>query len=689
MARLPKADAGATDFSSFTDKSWVEQDMFYNFYTERWKRTIDFIRALHWRTLQELDLKSVPEWKRFPIINFTLAFYSDYLAQFLQSRVRFSAVPDSADPSDIAAAELADHVLRYLWTKLSMDAKKIDLAAWLAATGNADMRVFWNTDTGDMIPLAVPVPMQNGQISLVPVNPDTLQPDPSMPEPVLVDAGEIGVEVVPPQLVRWLPKRSMGAMVGHLLTFDEAAERYGDEAANNLAYGRLTGSVATDVLSVFPAQGGYPRTEEAALVIEHYLPRSSRYPSGLWWTASNRRLLTRPMPLPGREVPIVHFRWVPVPGHNTMGLTPLYDLTFSNKSYDEIMARILEWLNKVIPKVIRKTGDGLKYGEFNDQPGQELVVQPGTEPGFMSPPAPPEHFFKIKDDIADNMQMVGGYKLRRPPQLPPGEATQRVRQPPKLAGEGEVVALAIINSKPAWERLGYVLLDYVGKFYSERRAFGIQGPDRTYQWREFVGSDLANLPATLHVDEMPLYTWNRQSLRDTVIAILSTPAAGVLFAGPDGQIDRERVNAAMEAAGIDVSPDTLDPDVLEARNENHFFRSLPEDAEPPQVQSWQSDDVHLDEHKRELKSLSYRGWPPHAQQAFLEHVSQHEQRVSQATQAAQEQMLTQEKMLRDIRAQAETSQDVRTALGERLVDVLMDFLVDRKGGLPKTTDSNK
>jgi len=674
MARLPKPNASPSELASFSQTAWDDQDAFVGFWAERWKRSIDFIRSLHWRALLETDIGKLPSWKRYPIVNYTLAFYSDYLAQFLQSRTRYSAVPASPDPADISSAELADNVLRYTWDKVEMDYKKIDLAAWLAATGNADLRVYWNKDTGDMIPLAKPIMLPNGQQGMIPINPKTMQPDMTMQQPVMVDAGEIGVEVVAPQLVRHGLKRSQGTMIGRLITYDEAADLYGDKVAENLSYGGFRpGALANDMLSVY-TNTGMPKPEDSALIIEHHLPRSSRNPEGLWWTASGRTLVTSPQPLPAREIGLVHFRWVPLPGHPTMGLTPIYDMTFSNKAYDEMLARILEWLNKVVPKLVRQSGDGLKYGEFTDEPGQEVTVQPGTQPSFIEPPGPPEHFFKIKQDISEDMANVGGYRFRRDEQVPAGESTSRMRQPLHTKNEGEVVALALLNSAPAWKKLGYILLDFAAKYYDEPRILSVVGKDRTYQWREFSGQDLKNLTATIHVDEKSLYTWNRQSMRDTVIGLMQSEAAKVLFVDASGNFDKERVDAAMESAGIDVSPDTLDPDIMEARNEINQIQYMQEGDEPLQAMPWQNNEVHLEEKQRIMKSLAFKGWPEHASKALLDNASQHEQAIAAAQKSQQQAMLDQEKALRDIRAQSETAQNIRTALGEVLAEALGTYL---------------
>ena len=671
-----------SQLARFTTEKWGQLEGFYNLWAERWKRVIDYIVSLHWNAPRNLDPAQLPKWMRFPVVNNTLSIYNDYLNQWLQTHVRYSAVPASAESKDIASAELADQLLKYLWDRTDMETKRTDIGAWLLATGNADVRVFYNSDTGNMLPLAVPELDEQGQPTgkLIPINPQTMQADPTMQEPVMVDAGEIDVDVLAPHLTRWPARASEGVLVGWRLGFEDARSRYGKEMAESLSYGRLADGAYVDLLG-FGSRGIATYDDETALVIEHYLPRSARYPNGLWWTSSNGHMVVEPADLPSRRVPIVHFRWIPLPGHRTMGVSPMYDITLANKELDRLLGKTLEWSDRMVPVRVRKSGDSLNAGELAT--AEEVVVPAGAEPGWDEAPQPPESLFRLMQDMDEDVMFVAGYRFQRRRDLPPGEALQRARIAGKMLEDGYQTALAVINSKAAWQNLGYVLLDYASKFYTEPRTISTLGPDNTYRWREFMGSDLDNMTATIHVDELPLYPWNRQSMRDNFIALLGTPGGQLLFQDPSGQIDRERVDAAVDALGLDVTRGSLDPDILEARNENYMFQSLRENEEPPQVQPWQDDVTHLEEHKRELKSLAFRGWSQQAQEAMLDHVSQHEQRIAEAQQSQQQAALEQEKQLREIRAQAETTQDVRTELGKQVAAAVVELLKEEDKESPK------
>ena len=667
---IPEPDAPREEFAKFTYDTWRDLDNTYAFWIERWKRVLEYLRSQHWNALKQFDSDTLPEWKRYPVINYTLAFYADYLSDFLKSEIRFSAVPASPDPSDIDSAEIIEQLNMYLWDKLEMAEKRIQLSAWLLSCGVAYLRVFWNTNTGKMIPMGIPGP--DGQ--LIGINPMTGMPEPGM-EPIEVDQGEIGIEVISPQYVRYSPIPAHGVMIGLLLSREEATSLY-NEKADDLNYTSTYDDFDSN-LHTIETPTTAPSKDERALVIQHYIPRSSLFPDGLWWTSGGSdKLLTGPWPLPGGEVPIISFTWIPIPGNPHLGISPLYDLTFSNKLYDEIVARVLEWHNKVKPKVLLKSGGGLTYGDINEEPFQELVTNPGGEPEFMEVKQAPDTFFRTMADAQNDMMAVGGYMFNQgnrgdTGQPGAGENRGSWRNPTEPVESGPT-AVAIMNSKASWEQLGRLLPAYAAAFYTEPRVISVQGKDRMYQWREFTGSvDLKDISATIRVDEISLYPWSRASLRDSVASVLDSQFGQMLFMNEDGSPDMDRLSAAMNATGIDRSIPSLDPDIVEARNENMMFKEMKGQAQP---EFWQDHGAHLNEHEKILKSMEFKAWQPQAQQVFVQHVQQTSEMLNQAADQEQQAMIDMEKALREVRETAELQADMKLMIGEMIIESVKEAI---------------
>jgi len=676
MPRLPTPDPqtgeiNTDDYARLTFDLWEGLNGKMQFYVKRWRRTLDFLRDMHWNTLKEFDQSVLPSWRRFPLQNYTLAYYNDFLTDYLKSEVRFSAVPTSPDPHDIDSAELSEQLMKYLWDRLGFDQKRIDLGAWVMACGTGAIRIFWDTDTGQQVPLAI----KDEEGNLIPVNPDTLEPDPSMEEPVLVDKGEIGVEVISPQFVRWAINPAHGVMVGLLLSFEEVVAFWGEDVAERLSYSDSHEGISAS-LNRIEQPGITPSVDQRTLVIEHYLPQSAQHPKGLWWTSAQqgKMMIHPPWPLPAGRIPIVSFRWIPMPGEKHIGLSPLYGITFSNKIYEEVTARILEWYGKAKPKRLLKAGGGITVGDFTDEPFQEVMVNAGGEPENLDTDDAPSGLFQIQQMALNDMLFTSGRPFEEGDSLPEG-ISQGIRTPAELKSS-KSIATALMCSKVSWKETGETLMHYVGNFYNEERVVAVQGPDRGFMWRTFAGEDLMRdgaLASTIHVDDIPLYPQNRQNLRDTVIALLQTEAGSILFAGPDGQLDMDRIKGALLATGLDVSMDVIDPDVLEARNEQVEFQNLdPQQPLEIEPQSWQNHAVHHAEHVKIPKSLRFRAWSEEARKAFLEHIAATEEILNEAAEAEAEAMVDQERKLRQVREQEELRADVMREWAKSLIELVAE-----------------
>lgn len=672
MHRLPDNPEFSTEWSRFTFDLWEGLNGKYQFYINKWRRTIEFLRDQHWNALKELDRDTLPDWRRFPIHPLTLAFYNDFLTDYLKSEIRFSAVPASPDPHDIDAAELAEQLMSYLWDKLGLDRKRIDLAAWVMACGTGVLRVYWDTNTGNLVPLGIPDPLTGG---IIPLDPDTMQPDPQRPEPEMLDAGEIGLEVVSPQFVRWAENPSHGVMLGLLLSYEEAKTFYGEDLADRLTYSDTHEGISAD-LNQIDSPGVTPSVDQRALVIEHYIPPSAEHPKGLWWTSAGggKILVHEPWPLPAGIVPIVNFRWIPLPGERHIGASPLYAMTFQNKVYEEISAKILEWYQKAKPKRLLKSGGGITHGDITDEPYQEVVVHQGAEPEMLDVDDAPQGLFRMLQQTLGDMQLASGRPFEEADQLPEGLATTRVRAPAEMK-TSKSVTTAHMCAKASWKELGEILMHYVGNFYNESRILAIQGPDRGFLWREFSGDTLmreGDLAATIKVDEIPLFPQNRQNLRDTVVALLQSQAGQILFADETGQLDMDRVESALQATGLDRSFSALDPDVMEAKNEEVEFRNMQQPGQGPKIQSWQNHNAHYDQHTRTVKSMRFKGWPEPAQQAFLEHIEETQEIINQQAEEEAQAMVDQEQQLRRVREQEELRADTMRKWAESLIDLLVE-----------------
>jgi hypothetical protein len=474
-----------------------------------------------------------------------------------------------------------------------------------------------------------------------------------------------------------------------LMTQDEVDDRYGGDYVDVLTFSAVDTQLDLGFLEGHDQpQDGMPR----ALVIEHYIPRSKKFAGGLWWTMSGDHLLTKPRKLPAGIIPITKWEWIPLPG-SKVAVTPLYGMTFANKMVDELSGKMWEWANRVVPKQLLAEGGGIEIGQMDDEVAQQVPYNPGGEPAWTVPPPVPEHLFVMRNDVIRDMRTNMGYDTSRPTQPPPG-APPQLRQQMRPTGEGSELATLEHATKAAWEYQGQVVLAYMKTFYTPGRMIHTVGPDKLHQWRSFSQMDLQRLPSSVHIDRQSLFHHNRQQNRDTVIGLMNTPASSILFSdiGSDGQpiLDKDRIETAMQAVGIDVGIAELDPDIAEARNEHAMLMN----GQPIEVKPYQNHPTHVDEHERVMKGISYRSWPPDQQKALEQNIDEHKKTLSEEQESQRQSMLATEREMREIRGMADSAAKVRTALGEEFAEMfgeiirgtLTDFFKDKESDDGKKTD---
>jgi hypothetical protein len=323
------------------------------------------------------------------------------------------------------------------------------------------------------------------------------------------------------------------------------------------------------------------------------------------------------------------------------------------------------------------------------------MVNQGAEPRDMPAEDAPAGLFQILNLTQNDMAITSGRVFEEQDQLPEGIAQTRIRAPSAFKAS-KAITTAHLSSKSSWKELGEILMYYVGNFYNEGRVVAIQGPDRGFLWREFSGMDLMSetgLAASLDVQDIPLLPQSRQNLRDSVIALLQTQAGQILFAGPDGQFDMDRINAAIKAVGIDVDLDVVDPDVLEARNEQVEFRNLQDPEMAPKIQPWQNHTAHYIEHTKIPKSLRFRAWPDAARQALLQHIAETEQMLNEQAQEEAKAMIEQEQQLRRVREQEGLRADVMKEWATQLVKLVVETtgmeVQDLVGAISRQSEDQK
>lgn len=166
---------GLYGFARFT----VQGDHHVGFY-QTWVKTILFLLGRQW--LRWMDGKrryttdtDVPSWKQQPVTNVVYAVMRTLATKLTKQKPTLEVVPPSGDSNDRESAALGQSLLVHLWRHLKIPAKVRRAMSWFLATGQVWIRVHWDAEAGERVPLT--------QLVEVP-NPDYDPEDPASEETI-------------------------------------------------------------------------------------------------------------------------------------------------------------------------------------------------------------------------------------------------------------------------------------------------------------------------------------------------------------------------------------------------------------------------------------------------------------------------------------------------------------------------
>lgn len=384
--------------------------------------------------------------------------------------------------------------------------------------------------------------------------------------------------------------------------------------------------------------------EQQAVVKEYYERPTSKHPKGrLVVVANGIPLYVGDSPYSGPELgdwhPYSEFRWEIVPGR-FWGKGPLDDTVEIQKHINSIDAAIiLVRKTMAIPQKLIPNDSGIKPGEWTGRPGQEIRYRStGAAPTTIKPEGVDVQVFQEREQKLEDIKQISGaidiLKGDRPPGVTAASALEMLYE----VGTGKL--------KPALDRWKIFIessqkkqLKLVSQKYREPRPQFIkllhnknkEIPEETIN--KFIGADLLdNCNVVIEAGS------NIPKLQSAEKALLLQLAqVGTLnLESPQNKLE---FNKRMGIVGFD---NEVGPDVKRAEWENDLLESIELGHESkPVVLADELHDVHKEIHMRRMKEPNFLSLPEAVQQAFMQHIAEHDQYVEmQKDMAMQESMMT-------------------------------------------------
>lgn len=642
--------AGREDYAQYVRDLWDRQDEVMSVYHRVWTQNLLFLVNRQWWRPQkngEWAPEEVPSWREQPTSNITLAYFKTALAKATKNRPAWMVKPSSGDPGDIQAAELAEEVLEAKWQELTMGKVLRRAVSWVLATGNVFVYPYWDTDTGKTVELTVP--MQTLRWDMVgyeyvdcpcdedgePILNEDGSPDLTA-EPAVVDQGDVGIKVYSPFQVRVNPDAEADedvtwAIIAEVMDLRTIRERWPETSKDAKAedvgvlgdhdkiLGMAIGSGDTMENSLVDDERDNERPQ--AIVLYYHEKPSAAFPDGRYWvTCNDDVLLEEPTELPDGIWPaLIHMGEIEIPGRFYAAST-LESVVGLNREYNELNGRIKEH-HKLMTRgkwIVERT-TGLKKGMITTQPGEVLVVNPGTSRGVTQAdirplPAP---VYQERDRILGDFEMVSGIHKVSMGSPPPGVTAGVAFMQLQEADDTDLGPL-LATIEECMAALGNSIIQIVRDKYTEDRLVHVIGPNNKYMVREFQGADLDGA-ADVAVQQGSAFPWSKTAQQSMFMQLAQQMPQ--LFTDANGQFDKTKFARLLPLGGMEPLTEHEDIDIAEALREQEMFEVS---TEKPQVEWYQNHDIHYQQHVRLLKSARFKDWDEESQKEFVAHVQAHD-----------------------------------------------------------------
>ena len=586
----------------------------------QWYKNMSFYMGRHWvvwsnKRQSLVDLAQDPGWRVRMTTNYALNFVQSKVALLLKNKPIFNVYSMTDDMSDREGAKMAQQLLDFIWKNENVNDEIKKMAHHGSIYGSGFLKSFWNLDKGPVIedPESGDVfPM--GDVDIKCISPFEIYVDPEATSPFIRD-------------LKWL-------IHAYRITKEEFVERYGYEPTiesveeHGLERQYLNLVKSTGHVDQQPMGGQTETLEEFVTIKEYYENPSTLHPKGRF-IMFNLDNIIYTGDLPYGKIPVSKFDDLFVPDR-FWGMSTVEQIMPLQVEYNRTRSQILENRNLMSnPKWVAPRDAIQDIDTISAEPGEIIyynAIQGIAPPAPMSMPSPPPYVFDQEDRILQDMMAVSGISDVNLRSAPP-QGVESGRAMAILAEKDETRMVPTIQS---WENaisyIGKCVLEMAKTNYTDDRAIRVAGADNTARLLYMKGTDISS-PEDVEVTigqglgfsrlariELLLEMYDRGLLRDP------NKLLNLLEFGDDKDLYEEenmdRNNAALENIQMTQGAQVPDPTIVENHN------------------------VHLEVHRKFIKSEDFKMLNQQAQQLVFDHYMKTNQIVQQQmAQIAEQQML--------------------------------------------------
>jgi len=588
----------------------------------QWYKNMAFYLGKQWidydKTNRRLvDFGESPSWRVRHVTNYISTVVQTKVALLMKNKPIWNVMSMTDDTADREGAKLSQQLLDYLWRKEEILEESRKLVHYGTLFGTGLMKTYWDTESGPMIEDPETGEMVSaGEITITSVSPFEIFPDPHCKSPSISDC-------------KWLIHAYKISREEAELRYGQVFEKESSEEGNDVTLEKQFQNLMS---GTGYAGGGLNQStvdEEGFVTIKEYWENPNPLnPGGKYCVFTKSKVLYEgELPYGLKSIPFSKYDDIYVMDR-FWGMSTVEQLLPLQVEYNKTRSQILENRNLMAnPKWVAPTDSITNKEQINSEPGEIIyynAIQGISPPQPISMPSPPAYLFQQEERILNDLQIVSGISdvvMRSAP--PTGVESGRAMA--ILAEKDESrMATTIQSFENSLSRVGRHCIQLAKIFYDEARAIRIAGSDNMARIVYLKGQNLSS-PEDIAVTigqglgfsrlakvELLLEMWDRGLMRDPQQLL------HLMEFGDDKGVNEEqnmdRNNASVE----------------------NLMMSQGQAAQP---MPWEDHIIHLEVHRKFIKSEDFKQLPQEAQQALFQHYQDTNAIVQQqmAEMAAQQQ----------------------------------------------------
>lgn len=413
-------------------------------------------------------------------VNKILPTVQNRLARLLKSPPKYEVRPESMDMEDKEASRLSLQVINFMWDKLGLNQKRIELGMGVQQDGHGYIKICWDDTLGkEMVDPVTGEMAYEGDVRAEFCSAFEIFPDPlskNFDEALQSNLTQAKIRPLDYFRKHYPEKGGLVKEEGPWLM--------------SLQYEERSKIMNTRGSSGFSAE----QMKNSAIELVRYEARSKDYPKGRMIVVANGILLAD-KELPCGEIPFAKFDDIVIAGKYyseaiVTHLRPLQD------QFNETVRRRSEWTRKFLAgKYIVPRGAGLAQEALNDQSGEIVWYTPvpnaadGGRPSALQVPAMPQWAYNETESYDKYFNDLSGISDVSQGNIPSASIPALGMQ---ILVEQDMTRIGVMTDQHelSWARVGSLILKYVQEYYKMPRTIKMAGKSMEYTVKSFKGADL-------------------------------------------------------------------------------------------------------------------------------------------------------------------------------------------------------